>query len=68
VLLLKELSSCKRIKICASSRLWVIFEDAFDIYPSLRLENLTTKDIELYVNKTSRENERSLRLEKLSFG
>jgi NACHT domain len=66
VLLLKELSSYKHIKICASSRPWVIFEDAFDMNPSLRVEDLTTKDIELYVDKTFHESERFLRLEKLS--
>lgn len=38
------------IKVCASSRPWVVFEDAFSHRPHLRLENLTHQDIKHYVN------------------
>jgi NACHT domain len=34
------------IKICVSSRPWNVFEDAFNTSPSLRLEDLTYKDIQ----------------------
>jgi hypothetical protein len=37
------------IKVCASSRPWVVFEDAFGHGPHLRLENLTHEDIKHYV-------------------
>jgi hypothetical protein len=65
VLLLKELSSYKRINICTSSRPFIIFEAAFDMNPSLKVEDLTTKDIELYVSKTFHKNKQFLRLKKL---
>jgi hypothetical protein len=38
------------VKVCASSRPWVVFEDAFSHRPHLRLENLTHQDIKHYVN------------------
>jgi hypothetical protein len=42
------------IKICASSRPWVVFEDAFHHRPHLRVEDLTYGDIHHYVtNKLS---------------
>ncbi|KAF2853440.1 hypothetical protein T440DRAFT_505771 [Plenodomus tracheiphilus IPT5] len=37
------------IKICASSRPWVVFEDAFGHQSHLRLENLTHNDIKVFV-------------------
>lgn len=37
------------VKICASSRPWVVFEDAFSHRPHLRLEDLTYDDIKHYV-------------------
>jgi len=43
------LGSNKNIKLCVSSRPWVIFEDAFGHKPSLRLEALTREDIKGYV-------------------
>jgi hypothetical protein len=36
-------------KICASSRPWIAFEDAFNHRPHLRLEDLTYDDIKHYV-------------------
>lgn len=48
--LLHELSSHARIKICASSRPWVEFRDAFDQSPwKLSLHELTREDVEKYV-------------------
>lgn len=37
------------IKVCVSSRPWVVFEDAFHRTPSLRLEDLTRGDIKEYI-------------------
>jgi len=38
------------VKICLSSRPWVVFENAFEERPKLRLQDLTHHDIRLYVN------------------
>jgi NACHT domain len=38
------------VKICVSSRPWNIFEDAFHTRPSLKLEDLTYRDIQHYVS------------------
>ena len=40
-----------RSKICLSSRPWVIFEDSFRACAGLKMQNLTYKDIEIYVNE-----------------
>ncbi|KAJ9608936.1 hypothetical protein H2200_006707 [Cladophialophora chaetospira] len=37
------------VKICVSSRPWIVFEDAFRLLPSLRMEVLTRRDIKIYV-------------------
>jgi len=37
------------IKICVSSRPWIVFEDAFRLLPSLRIEELTRPDIKVYL-------------------
>jgi hypothetical protein len=37
-------------KVCAASRPWIVFEDAFGRRPHLRLEDLTHNDINHYVN------------------
>ena len=41
-----------KIKLCVSSRSWNVFEEAFGngIYPSLKLQDMTKKDIELYAH------------------
>lgn len=46
---LKGLSVSTSIKMCVSSRRWTIFEDAFARCPQLRLEDLNSRDIEIYV-------------------
>ncbi|KAI8628803.1 hypothetical protein F5Y19DRAFT_97016 [Xylariaceae sp. FL1651] len=38
-------------KICVSSRPWNIFVDAFTCNPSLRMQDLTSSDIRLFVNQ-----------------
>jgi hypothetical protein len=47
--LLKHLSRYEHIKVCVSSRPWLIFEDAFGHDSMLRLQDLTKEDIQLYV-------------------
>ncbi|KFX94993.1 hypothetical protein O988_06049 [Pseudogymnoascus sp. VKM F-3808] len=48
--------SKERSKICLSSRPLVIFEDSFRACASLKMQNLTYKDIEIYVNERLYEN------------
>ena len=43
--LLKDIGSSPHIKVCISSRPWVVFEDAFKHKPSLMLQDLTYSDI-----------------------
>jgi hypothetical protein len=45
----RQISSAN-IKLCLSSRPWVVFEEAFEQQPKLRLQDLTFNDIEIYVN------------------
>jgi hypothetical protein len=49
ITMIKELSS-SNVKTCASSRPWNVFEDGFQQLPNLRLENLTSHDIEQFVS------------------
>jgi hypothetical protein len=42
-------STINHIKICVSSRPWVVFDEAFESLPSLRLQDLTLRDITSYV-------------------
>lgn len=44
------LTAIDGVKVCVSSRPWVIYQDAFKCCPQLRLEELTKKDISLYVH------------------
>ena len=39
------------VKFCISSRPWVVFQDAFETKPHLRMETLTYNDINHYVSK-----------------
>jgi hypothetical protein len=46
----KSLSSrTSNVKLCVSSRPWVVFDDAFKGIPMLRLQDLTFDDIQAYV-------------------
>jgi hypothetical protein len=47
--LLKKVSEYPFVKMCVSSRPWLVFEEAFEQSPSLRLQDLTWKDIQQYV-------------------
>jgi hypothetical protein len=45
-----EYSRKTNVKLCVASRPWLVFEDAFQRRPSLRLETLTRGDIHYYVS------------------
>ena len=47
--LFKDLIQYNNVKVCVSSRPWVIFEDAFQHKPSMMLQDLTYSDIKHYV-------------------
>ncbi|KAM7211718.1 hypothetical protein V8F06_012898 [Rhypophila decipiens] len=49
VLVLKRLQQQYGVKICVSSRPWVVFSDAFNQNPTLRMEDLTKPDIDNYI-------------------
>jgi len=53
---LGELSLSGHVRICVASRPWVIFRDAFDQSPQLRVEDLTCEDIKLYVYENFHDN------------
>jgi hypothetical protein len=65
--LLKEMSSSDNLKICVSSRPWVIFQDAFERCPQLSLENLTRADISNYIQETLISNSSYQKFEKYYF-
>ncbi|KAI0377709.1 hypothetical protein F5Y04DRAFT_171563 [Hypomontagnella monticulosa] len=54
--LLKTASSGNNVKLCIASRPWLVFEDAFRHRPSLRVEDLTLKDIEVFASDKLTEN------------
>lgn len=47
--LVRKASSFPNVKVCVLSRPWVVFEDAFQPKPILKLEHITYKDIKGYV-------------------
>ncbi|KXH42773.1 hypothetical protein CNYM01_03796 [Colletotrichum nymphaeae SA-01] len=51
IALIKFILECPNVKVCVSSRPWVVFEDAFEHEPSLKLEDLTYKDIKGFIAK-----------------
>lgn len=44
-------TACRNLKLCLASRPWLIFEETFRRCPSLRVENLTRDDIQIYVEE-----------------
>ncbi|CZR50367.1 uncharacterized protein PAC_00239 [Phialocephala subalpina] len=52
-----SISSRENIKFCAASRPWLVFEDAFQRQPSLRVEDLTVADIQLFVTEKLHESQ-----------
>jgi NACHT domain len=61
--LLHGISTSSNVKICVSSRPWILFEDAFKSQPSLMLQDLTYPDIQLFVCTKFRENAGFIELE-----
>ncbi|RFU34867.1 hypothetical protein B7463_g1457, partial [Scytalidium lignicola] len=49
--LFKDIITSPQIKICTSSRPWVVFEEEFRTVPSLRLQDLTEPDIKLFISE-----------------
>jgi hypothetical protein len=58
-------SSRANVKICVASRPWLVFEDAFQKLPSLRIEVLTSADINLFVTDKLCGNRMFLELQKV---
>jgi hypothetical protein len=50
--LFKQITTSVNVKVCVSSRPLLAFEDAFNNFPRLRLQDLTFSDIRNYVNDT----------------
>ena len=48
--LLQQASISSHVKLCLSSRPWVVFEDAFEECPSLKLHRFTHNDIQTYIH------------------
>jgi hypothetical protein len=61
--LVEMASSSPFVKVCLSSRPWLVFEEAFEAVPSLRLQDLSLPDIQLYVHENLRLNRRMKKLE-----
>ena len=62
VAFLQELVLAPNFKICVSSRPLIVFKDAFDRMPKLKVEDMTRKDITAYVDGMFHENPRYIRL------
>jgi len=58
----KDITGSKNIKVCLSSRPWVVFEDIFSGSPNLKLQNLIYRDIEKYVHDKFYKNSAFLKL------
>ncbi|KAL9093959.1 MAG: hypothetical protein Q9165_003629 [Trypethelium subeluteriae] len=63
--LLSNLSSEGNVKLCVASRPWLVFEDAFQRRPSLRMEALIRKDINLSASEKLHEGVMFTHLQKL---
>ncbi|PVI03015.1 hypothetical protein DM02DRAFT_726796 [Periconia macrospinosa] len=46
------------VKLCVASRPWLVFEESFKGMPWLRMEDLTRRDIQLYVDENMSESPR----------
>jgi hypothetical protein len=60
----KSLSSSPHVKLCVSSRPWLIFEDCFKGCPGLRLQDLTFNDIVAFVKDKLQGHDKMLDLAK----
>ena len=64
ITLVKDISSSPNIKICVSSRPWVLFEDEFKHKPSLMLQDLTYPDIVHFIDSAFHNKPEFVELEK----
>jgi hypothetical protein len=64
--LLREVSQSPFIKFCVSSRPWLVFEEAFESYPGLRLQDLTRPDIQQYVDDKLQASHKMQQFERLN--
>ena len=62
VTFLQDLVTTPNFKICVSSRPLIVFKDAFDPTPKLKIEDMTRKDITTYVNSMFHQHPRYIRL------
>ena len=62
--LIKDISPSSNIKLCVSSRPWVLFEDAFKHKPSLMLQDLTYPDIRHFIDSAFSNKPEFVELEK----
>ncbi|KAK1503021.1 uncharacterized protein CCOS01_09179 [Colletotrichum costaricense] len=62
IALIEVFLQCPNVKVCVSSRPWVVFEEAFQHRPSLKLEDLTYNDIRKFIAKRFSEEEGFRRL------
>ncbi|KAH7086405.1 hypothetical protein FB567DRAFT_580552 [Paraphoma chrysanthemicola] len=63
--LILSIAKYQHVKMCISSRPWLVFADAFEERPSLRLEQLTNNDIRKYVAFFFNTNRHYARLSKM---
>ena len=66
--LIKDISPSSNIKLCVSSRPWVLFEDAFKHKPSLMLQDLTYPDIKHFIDSAFNNNSEFVELQKRESG
>ena len=64
ITLIKDISSSSNIKICVSSRPWVLFENEFKHKPSLMLQDLTYPDIVHFIDSAFHSKPEFVELEK----
>lgn len=62
ICLFRDLIANPNIKICVSSRPWIVFEDAFKHLPSMMLQELTYNDIKYYVTENMQNDSRFIQL------
>jgi hypothetical protein len=48
--LFKSFATSHQVKICLSSRPWIVFQDSFDGCPNLKLQNMTHSDIRHFID------------------
>ena len=63
VKLFQSVLGFKNTKLCAASRPWTVFEDAFQNRPSLMLQDLSYPDIQIYVTSSLGEDDGFKRLQ-----